>query len=210
MSRQVSIIIGVIVVLAILGIGAYVMSNKSANPSPAPQTSAQPAASVTSDSSTKGTLKSLLTSGKNVTCTFTYPDQTGSGTVYISSPKFRGDFSVKVEGKEMMSHMIQDNGTAYMWTDGSTQGTKFKMDLNASPAPNASTQAADLNKEVDMKCSDWAVDNSKFAIPTNIQFADLSQMMNTQGQSGAAPKMDKSICDQIQDPQAKAACLKAL
>jgi hypothetical protein len=65
-----------------------------------------------------------------------------------------------------------------------------------------------------MNCSGWIPDNSKFQVPGNVEFTDLSAMMENakmQGKPGAtAPKMDSSVCDQIEDADAKAQCQNAL
>ena len=115
--------------------------------------------------------------------------------------------------------MIQTDGYAYMWTDNVAQGTKFKIDSlqNFSPSPGMQSQATDLNTQVDMKCSDWLVDSTKFEVPANIKFTDMTELTKnlqpiTSGKPTASgnPKIDKSVCDNIQEESAKAACVRAL
>ncbi len=198
MNKQILIGIGVLV-LALIGFLAYSQMNKGANIQEVAKQDV---------SSSKNSIKSLLTGGKNVTCTISYPDNKGSGTVYVAGSKVRGDFSMKVDNKEMMSHMIQDGLFAYMWSDDNKTGTKFKIDPN-SPAPSATAgQTQDLDSQVDMKCNPWSEDKSKFSAPSDIQFMDMSQMMKN---SGSGPmKPDSSVCDSIADATAKASCIKAL
>lgn len=167
-----------------------------------------------SESLTRGSIANLLTSGKNVNCTMTYPDGKGSGTIYVSGHNMRGDFMVNVEAMgEVKSSMIQDGEYAYMWSDADKKGTKFKVSGLPSPSPAANSQAesVDLNQQVDLKCSAWGVDASKFTVPGDVEFTDMSAIMEkVQGQSGAVQNNQNNICDSITDPQAKAACVSAL
>ena len=207
MSKQMWLVIGMIVVaLAVLGVGAFVKmskSSKSAQDVNLTQPSVEQVSVPTSPPMTQGNLKSLLGVGRNTNCQIVYPDQSGPGTVYVGGSKFRGDFTVKVDAKDMVSHMISDGTYMYIWSEGTPQGTKIKVDTfqNSSPNPSGKAQAVDLNQQVNLNCSDWTVDQSKFILPTGVTFTDLSKLM---------PKMDKSMCDAITDPQAKEACQKSL
>lgn len=212
MSRQRGIIIAVVVILALLGFFALGQIKKPVSPageqSAVQQSSSTPA---TQESLTKGSLRSLIAAGKNVNCEINYPDGNTKGTTYVSGNKIRGDFTVKgPDNKEISSHMINDGTYAYIWTDLSKTGTKMKIDpVKPSVTPSAQTQSADLDREVDLKCSPWSIDNSKFSIPSDIQFSDLTSVMKNPIGSGV-PKVDKSVCDQIPDAAAKSECIKAL
>src|SRR3989344_3866057 len=199
MRKQVMIIIGAVVVIALVSLFAY--SRVSKSPSSVADVVKEGAQSV--ESMTKGSIKSLLSGGKNVSCTINYPDGQGRGTVYVSGQKMRGDFMMMADGKEMESHMIQDGDTGYFWSG--TQGTKMKIDKEANASPVASAQnaqGADLDKEVDLKCSAWMQDSSKFEVPSNVQFTDVSAMIQKmQAPASAAPGgPGSSICDAITEP----------
>lgn len=210
MSKQMQIIIGVAVAALVIGVLAFTQLKKSPQ-SPQPSvTQEQPAASA---STTTGSIKSLLGIGKNQTCKVTYPDGKGKGTIYIADKKMRGDFTMTVNSKETESHMIQDGDVTYFWSG--TQGTKMKIDeslkASASPTAGGQSQGADLNKDVDMKCSSWSVDNSMFTAPSDVKFTDLSETMMKmpQNKTGGSSTSPSSYCDQITDPAAKAACIPA-
>lgn len=217
MSKQVVIISAVIAILGIAGLAAFVMVPKTSAPSNSQPTVTNNTASPASqDSTIKGSIQSLLSAGKNVKCEIAMPDSGAKGTTYVSGDKIRNDFTVKVGQTEMMTHMVKEGDYMYMWQDGTSQGTKIKFDMN-SPKPSAvstqeaQAQIANLDKQVDMNCAAWSVDNTKFDIPKNVVFNDMSQMMNSVKSSGAGvPKFDKSICEQIPDATAKAECLKSL
>jgi hypothetical protein len=205
----------VIIVLALAGTLAYTMLPRSS--APATETSApkveSPSAQVEPETA-KNSIMDLIKQGKNVSCEISMPDQNSTGTTYISGQKVRSDLTINIGSKQMLSHIVGDGNYMYMWQEGSGQGTKIKFDPNTplpSVSASAQTQSADINKQVDMKCSPWSVDNSKFDIPAAVKFTDMSQLLNSVKSSGAGvPKMDASLCDQIPDAAAKAQCLKAL
>lgn len=214
MSKKVGIIVAFVAVLGVIGIGAFMQSKKPEVAQNGQQVVEQPQKSenLPQESMTKGSLRSLLSAGKNVNCEIKYPDQSMKGMTYVSGNKMRGDFILTgPDGKDIESHMVNDGTYIFMWTDTSKQGTKIKLDaVKPSATPSAALKTADLDKEVDLKCSPWSVDEVKFNTPADVKFTDLSEtMMNLQKSSGI-PKPDKSICDQIEDPQSKADCLKSL
>lgn len=206
MPKKVVLTVGAIIVLIIIVILAMTQFGKSAKP----QESISQEEVNSSDSLSKNSIKSLLGLEKNLNCTFSYPDGKSKGTVYVSGNKVRGDFSVAVDNRDMESHMIQDGSYSYIWSG--QEGSKFKIDETVKASPTTSSDQVDLDKEVDMKCLPWTIDNSKFAVPADVKFTDISQMMmkvdDMKGKEGNM--MDKSACEQITDPQAKAACQSSL
>lgn len=204
MSKQLGVIIGVVILALVIGAVAYTQVKK---PQKSSETSMQTSPN-TEESISKGSIKSLLSAGKNVTCDITYTDQPGSsGTVYVTGNKMRGDFTVNVNNKAVESHMVSDGAFAYVWS--TNQGTKMKIDTLESPAPSAQSQGTDINKDVDLKCKSWIVDNSKLTPSSDVKFTDLSDFMKPASSPSASGtnNSSKSYCDQIINPQAKAACL---
>ncbi len=196
-----------VLILALLGGVAYMKFAKSSTaPQQSPTVQEQP---KTSPSGVTGTLKSLF--GKNQSCTITYPNNGGSGTIYVSGKKFRGDFTIKTAGeKEVKSQVLSDGVYTYVWSSESPTGIKMKIDVT-SPTASAQTGNFNLDQEVGLKCSPLVVvDASKFTIPTNIQFTDLSSMIAPKATSGNTQTQTASPCDQIADAATKATCLKAL
>ncbi|MBI3342428.1 hypothetical protein HY024_04880 [Candidatus Curtissbacteria bacterium] len=211
MNKQLGIIIGVIVVI-VLGAGAYMAMSKKPSSLQNANT-AQEAPKASDESMMQASMKSLLGAGKNVTCTIKYTDNKGGGTIFVSGDKFRGDFDTTTNGKEYKTHMINDNSFYYTWMDDSAKGQKFSKDYVSKMNTTTNTQnnpTANLDSKVDMKCSAWIVDNSKFVPPTNVTFEDLGAMMDKMSGGSGAPKMDASACASISDAAAKAACVSAM
>ncbi len=213
MPKKAGLIIGAVVIIVVLA--AFFMIQKS-NPA-APSESADSTQKESSDSLNnfaKGSIASLLTAGKNVTCSLKYPEGKGTGTVFVSGKKVRGDFTTATDAaKEFKTSMIQDGEYAYIWSDADKKGTKIKVSGLPSPSPvaNSKTDTSDINQEVDLSCSTWSADPSKFAVPADVEFTDVSALMEkSQGQLPAGNSTPTSPCDAITDPQNKAACISAM
>lgn len=203
-NKNIPIVVAVLLLLLVGGI--FAMSSRSAKPAATGSQTSEP-------TSTKTSLKDLLTGNKNVTCTMNYPASDTSSTkgiVYVSGTKMSGAFKVTADGKEMTSNMVSDGQFMYIWTSATPQGFKMKIDQTVAANNSGTQQGVDVNKQVDVNCSNWSVDNSKFALPAGITFTEIkiptpSSTAPTNG--GALPS---SACDAITDPVAKAACLKAV
>jgi len=203
MPKQTLLIAGGIIVVIIIAAAGFFLLKK---PAQTPQESPTVQQTQQEESQTKGSIKNLLAAGKNQTCTIKYPagEQMGEGTVYVSSKNMRGDFTFTSEGKTFDSHMIQDETYMYSWSSLSPQGVKMKIAELEKVQASPTTESVDLNQEVDINCSSWSVDSGKFTPPANVNFTETN-LTPPQTQ-----KIDKSVCDQITDAQAKASCLQSL
>lgn len=161
-------------------------------------------------------LKGLLSA--NVTKSCTYSDINGTtssnGTVYVGGGKMRGDFTANVNGKQTGSHMITDGTTSYMWLDDQSVG--YKMAFVQPEGSKPSEQGVDANKNYTMSCNNWNVDSSKFTVPTEIKFQDMTEMMKMANPAGTTSKagtgsseMMKAACNGLEEP-AKTQCLAAV
>ena len=140
--------------------------------------------------SKKSTLKTLLGMGKSLNCTYEFTDSesklTTRGTTYVSGKNFATDIETTNPAdtkKTLKNHMISDGEYLYTWGDDQKgAGMKVKMESSAeTDSKTIKTDVAgvqeDMEKEYDMKCLPWGVDQSKFTVPSNIKFTDLSEIM---------------------------------
>ncbi len=159
--------------------------------------------------SDKSSIQALLGGGKNVSCSVSY--EQGSGTVYVADKKMYGEFDTTVEDQSYKGYVINDGEYSYTWSSQSTQGIKFKADATDQPTTQEDKSGVDLNQEGDVDCRSWSVDNSKFTPPSSVTFTDFTSTINqTQDQTNQLNEQQKAACNQIADPSAKAACLDAL
>ncbi len=98
------------------------------------------------------------------------------GTTYISNGMIRGEYSTKVEGVDMTSITIIRDGYTYSWTSTLSTGFKIKNEVDSSTGEDTSYSgtygyAAQIR---DYNCVAWSADQSKFSIPTNIEFQEIT------------------------------------
>jgi hypothetical protein len=161
----------IVAVIVIALVGYFAMANKGNEGQEANNQNNQAQNSNTdNDEPQKTSLKGLLSSGSQQ-CT--YSDAQSSGTVYTANGKARIDMSSVTNGVTTNSHAIVDNQTYYGWVDGQPSGFKFSI-AQSSTGSAGSNQNVDVDKQVDYDCDGWSVDNSKFNLPANVQFTDLS------------------------------------
>lgn len=183
------LIIAIIAILAI-GAGTYVVVKNKKAKVPEVQDNLNTQANGNADMNAnakanlginaKGSLRSLLGLGKNMTCTFsgTNGSTSSSGTVYVSADgSMRGDFTIQTGTGTQTSSMIVKDKIAYVWTG--SQGVKMDA-AKATSSATAGAQAkssVDLDSQVNHTCVDWTPDASKFVLPVGIKFLDLGAMM---------------------------------
>ena len=166
-----------------------------------------------------GSLKEMLGLGKKVECSWQFDDPEGksssTGTVWVDGDRSRSEVSVKVEGEEgtdMDMISISDGKMNYMWSRGQKTGSKFDIaemeklsqEMKVDQSDNYQNQAqSDWEKMYDYKCKAWRVDESKFLVPTDVEFTNMMEQMETIKQNMAG------VCDNLPEPQ-KSQCQESL
>lgn len=144
------------------------------------------------EQSQKTSLRELLGLGINQKCTIatSVTDEDGiktdtESTVFISGKKMAQEVAVTSTDKEspkVNMRMISDGEYMYTWNiENKSQGMKIKITEPTAEDKTEGTPAkassVDLDEKVDMKCSSWIADNSKFTVPADVTFTDLSELM---------------------------------
>lgn len=213
-NSQLAIGIGIILLLLIGG-GAYLANSKNSASSPAATTgeSINNPESAPQDASEKNTLAGLLASGKNVQCAFTStgPDQKETkGTVIVHGMRMRGDFTVDTDGKPMMTSMIRDGDTAYMWGSAMPEGIKMKFSPDDIAANENVNKYVDPNMEADYSCKPWSGSESEFVPPAGMTFRDMSAMMDSvKNSTNMMGGSQCAVCDNLEG-EAQTACKQQL
>lgn len=212
MNKNLYIVVG-LVILVLIGGGAYMMMNKSTPSSPY---GIVPEEKPVITGTTSKSLKDLLASGIAQKCTYKYKNENTDmeGTSYISSGRMRGVFNSTINGKIMTTHMIVEGKTSYLWTDDQNTGFKMSFDPETTETDTGATQpgSVDINKTFDYNCSPWRGDNSMFVPPTSMKFTDYSSIMGPS--SGAKISTQQvnpgcSACDSLEG-DSKTQCRTAL
>ncbi len=206
---------GIVAVVLLAGIFYFVSQRPSSEVA-----SNRSTAESQDQASDTSSLKALFARGDSQECTYSDSGEgySSNGTVYVASNnRMRSDFTSTSEGETTTGHMIVMDNTSYIWTDGDAQGIKMSYDPNdietdyQNTETSAPTQGMDPNENYDFSCKSWRTDNSKFELPSGVEFMKWSMpevpAMPNGGVSGAMPSSD--VCNQLPEP-GKTECLKAL
>jgi len=164
-------IVGVVVVAAVVFVAA------SAGMSPTKNVTHTTAAVA------RQTLHDLISSSATQTCTFsiaaTATSSGLSGTIYMASGSMSGDFvKTSTAGKATSAHMIVANGEDYLWSDALSRGIKMPWSAANSAELANKYGSIDTEQPTAYTCASWTPDQSKFTLPTGIQFIDVSKLMH--------------------------------
>jgi hypothetical protein len=208
----VAIVIGILI-LFIIGSGAYLALKKSPQPSANKAPVTQNKSADSGAQTVQGTIKSLLSSGKSQKCTYSSNLESASvsGTLYVANGKMRGDFASGTEQAKISGHMIADGGFSYVWTDTSKQGVKMAIDLEQQLAGFlANNQTLDINQTFAYTCQGWTGDGSVFTLPSDITFSTFA--LPTVAPSGTVPSSKATnpssclVCDNLPAGSARETC----
>ena len=164
-------------------------------------------------------MQDLIARGKSIKCVYkdTTQGSQGEAVMYISGNKVKTEVEVKTDtGDTIKSYMVMDNDWMYMWNSFTANGTKMNVKKMPKQENAQNNQGmADLSKRMSYKCSAWPPDNSKFVLPNNIVFNDITDMMANLGgdlqSPGSSPDASDTknmcgMCDMIPDAKAKQEC----
>lgn len=144
-----------------------------------------------SEQSLSTSMRDLLAMGKSQQCTVSSSSVDDknvktdtTGTLYISGKKIAQEVVVTSTDKDfprVSMRMISDGTYMYTWnTETKSQGMKIKITEPEEGKPvndKKSNGAVSMDDKLDVKCSNWIADNSKFDIPSDVKFTDLSELM---------------------------------
>jgi len=162
-------------------------------------------------------LSELLKLNVAQTCTYKNTQDGSEGSVYVSGGKVRVSFVSEMDGKVTDSNVIVKDSKTYIWNEGETQGYVFAAEessMNDSNTPKEESenepQNFNMDDQVDYKCSVWVGDDSMFELPVNVDFKDMSKMVeDAMQESKDNMGIDCSACDSVPE-EAKAQCLTSL
>ncbi len=174
------VIIGIIFGIIAVVLGFWLMSEQGTGTAMSPEGESREQEST----SVGQTFAQLMGMGQSLKCTYEYNDGTNvsSGTMYMTDEgeRLRGEFSFTQSGAgPMQMNMVRVDGYNYMWGSAMPQGMKTKVteENRAQLFDNSDANTAAIN-DTEYKCESWNVDASMFAVPTNVQFSDMSAMMD--------------------------------
>lgn len=230
MTLVAKIVLAVILGVAALGGGWYVMNSnrgtsngtevrtQDANTTEEEQNDlTKDVAPVSEEQNRPRSLRALMSGGKSIQCDYEYESEVGgviAGTVYVDGARVRGDFDMEQSGVVYESHMIIMDEMMHTWTFSpqGTYGVRFELPEEGTGATPTSDETVSLDQELTYECVDWRVDESKFVIPTDIEFRDMTALMQPSATptAGGSTANQCGLCDLVAEADAKAECKAAL
>ncbi len=129
-----------------------------------------------SDGGFVGSIADALKVGTAMKCTWSY--QGDSATFYLKGNKYYGEITTQETGT--FKYIYRDDCT-YYWQEGQSQGTKLCVTLAEGEEYDTSDlEAADSSAQAlgyEYSCNPEVVTDSRFTLPTGVEFLDLSQYM---------------------------------
>ena len=150
--------------------------------------STTPTPTVAREQSLSTSLRELIAKGGSLQCKYKYTDPDSKvetkGTMYLSGSNFAQDVEIPDPSKKTSLNtkmsMISDGSTMYTWNpDKKDTGMKLPVDKTTVDKTQSNNTSVDLDKKMDMNCSPWTSDQSRFNVPTDVKFTDLSELMKS-------------------------------
>lgn len=154
-------ILPIIVVVAIVGIGAYLLLTGGS----VSLTGGGINISKTAETFS-GTLKLAVEKGIPLKCTYKVNDQ-NFGTGYIKGKKYLGEGTINGQ----QGHVLLVDNCMWSWTEGKTQGAKMCFE----PTNGKSIWDQQGAGDIQYTCSPAVITDAMFVPPTNIQFMEINQ-----------------------------------
>jgi len=131
----------------------------------------------------KKSLKELLGLGTAQKCTYeiNQDGQVTKGEILIKGEKFRQNTEITSNEGMMKVYSISDGQYFYSWNDAiKGSGSKMKIEaVETTPEENTQKQEnVNWEEKLDYKCEATEINEEDLALPTDIEFVDLSEMMN--------------------------------
>lgn len=147
--------------------------------------------SKSNDLDYNGSLASLAAAGKARKCTMDYSSDSGgkgTGTSYTDG-KGRSRLTIVTtsdEGNQGTIDTIVKDGKSYAWIVSGDTTFGYISDAKVPQSSDTTSQSATApsgtvspDQKFSMKCVSWTVDESQFAVPTNINFVTLPSSSST-------------------------------
>jgi len=191
----------------------------------------------TTEESITSKVSDIFNMGNSKECTYEIKVDatTTTGHMYIFGKKMAHTATIKMEDKEQVMNYIMDEEWLYSWGDGMPNmkmnlkdmekvGKDMEKDITEIQDINTEeSEEIDYNKlgikdDMNLNCKNWNVDNSKFELPKDVEFTDITKTMTDftkqfQQTTEKADDLKDSMCgacNMTPDEQTKKECLASL
>lgn len=182
-KRNIFIIIGVVALL-ILSAVAFVYINQSTSSNNETKTKDDTAKS--SKASKKSSFSAIAKVKDPQECTFEYTGKSGEGNGKMYND---GNGNARMEmnlttskGNTGTSNQIIKDEKVYSWFDTGSHTVGMVMDVKQTeekPQTGENSTGPSPDESFSVTCKDWTVDDTKFEVPSSVNFIDPQSMTGT-------------------------------
>ncbi len=164
--------------------------------------------------SRKLTLKDLFVLGDDFQCTFAHDDgaNRSSGTAYLAEggDRIRADFEIEESAAGAMNgHLLRVGGYNYVWGSFYEQGIKVAVTEENKGELFSGDDEAAIDENTEFDCVPWMKNDSRFVVPSDVEFIDFSAAVS--GQMNSSGAMNQcAACDMAPAGAARDQCKAAL
>lgn len=173
------IIVVTLVIASLLALAEISYSLLSKNSDQAPrQTTAE--TKTTTKETEQVSLNDLINRKTSLKCTYDVKDgeSRNNGVAYFSGAKdMYGEFTNKSNEESLTAYVIRRGDTQYVWQKGSNEGYKADVSAFTKEKQQQMSEELDPDKRYEFSCENWEKNESKFQLPKDIRFNDLSVQM---------------------------------
>lgn len=205
MKKVIIIVLAVLVVGGGVGASLYLLNQDSGD------NNSQSLSSDTKSVNEQVSINDLLTRNASLRCTYDVVEgeSTNTGVAYFSGAKdMYGEFTNATTNKSSTAYVIRRGDTQYVWQKDATEGYKADVSAYDKEKQQQMSQSLDPDQKYQFSCKDWKRDVSKFEIPANIKFTDISSQLN-QAQDVSTEAREQA-CEALSNADAKIACKNAI
>jgi hypothetical protein len=205
MKKVIIVVLAVLVVGGGVGASLYLLNQDSGD------NNSQSSSSDTKSVNEQVSINDLLTRNASLRCTYDVVEgeSTNTGVAYFSGAKdMYGEFTNATTNKSSTAYVIRRGDTQYVWQKDATEGYKADVSAYDKDKQQQMSQSLDPDQKYQFSCKDWNRDASKFELPTNIKFTDISSQLN-QAQNVSTEAREQA-CEALSNADAKTACKNAI
>lgn len=173
-----SVVISIIGLLVVLGGGVAAYTLFSTGQDSANQTTNSSLSSSDSPTVEQASIEDLLTRNASLKCTYSVNEENvvNKGTAYFSGSKnMYGEFVSTVDGKDMLTYIVRNGDTQYVWVKDETVGFKNDVSTSNKETQQQTSQQIDPEKKYEFSCVNWEKDESLFTPPSSVTFTDIGE-----------------------------------
>lgn len=197
MKKKISILCACLFAVAVLsGCGEKNKNEDTGQANQSGQVTAGDENENTEEESITGSIKDLLTKGKSMKCTYkeTRDGETFSGVLYVAGNKSKTEIEFQVDGKTGNMYTLSDGEWVYSWGTFLPQGVKMNIkEMPKDQTDNSQETASNFEKKMNYKCRFWIKDSSKFELPADVQFRDMTDSIT--GAAEAVKNIEGNLCE---------------